>query len=81
MALKPMQVWHPDYPWMTIWVDRGWWGRTFYPDEFATPAELVRWRANGGKVVDNWDEIDETRSVESPTLPSISDDHSSNPKD
>lgn len=81
MARKPMQVWHPNHPEMTIWVDRGWWDRTFYPKEFATAAELDRWRANGRKVVDRNCSINETRSVESPTLSRTSDDHSSSSKD
>lgn len=85
MARKLMQVWHPDSPGVTIWVARGWWERLFYPKEFATIAEVIRWRGLGETIdyhekrVDIKRDIVEDRFVDYATLSRHTDDDPSNP--
>lgn len=44
MTLKIMQLFDPSSSGMKVWVMRGWWGRMFYPKDFATLGECKRYR-------------------------------------
>lgn len=36
-------LWHPESPGMRVYVIRNWWQKLFYPEEFATLGESIKY--------------------------------------